>query len=1537
MPLVDLGPAPKKGLVDLGPALIDLGPAPQQQVQTDIPIPEMIIPEQPFDPSEAPGARESAPAQFGAPFASRMLMAMGRAAGIPTDTLAELQPGAKAPVEKIRKLPWYKKFPEATGWTAATVAELTLMHMALTKAGFLMKLPKSATVLDKAVETAKWFGAMSVSRQARKAPFGGTAEALPVLRDAAIGAAFSFAISGVSGIWNKLRPDEQMRALKTLGLKHGATPEQIKKASWKLAHKTHPDKVKGMRAEFDEMMKAREVAMKGPPKDIVYRGKAPAGAKLLPGAQVPATQPVRPAVAPVSARPAKAPIIPPKAPQPIVEPPAKMAVRPKAEIAPLPDVEEIIKLTPESPELEKVIADISQRIDVAFKQDDLDTMREIVQLTWELPKTSEADALRRRAQILDGEMLARARKRQAHPPTAKEPAKPKETEEYFVNLLLDEKKRILEEAKEHKGAMLYGKQRVTEIAPARDYQKRLKEINQDLKSRGYTPQGKPIKGAPSKVGFPGIEPTELPAEPVAREPVSARQIIEHLSKALKVPYRSMATHRPRVAKGLYFIREAGIRQINVRDLNTAAHEVGHHIDYFYNIRQKGISKAGRKTWKMPKGTAKGTAAEMTKLGKALYGTRKPVSGYRAEGIAEFIRGYLTGEFDVKKEAPNFYRWFTKDYLPNNPEIDNALKKAQELLTDYRLQGAEARIEGQISRKEIKGALRDRAKRLNLWFRTMFLDEFAPLKKEMELAGVPKLKPTEDPYELAVYYSQKEGARARQMVLNGTIDLWGNVTGKGLKEIMTPIVKQNAVREFTRFVVSARSLDLWKRGINPGIPKSDAKYIYELYKDNEGWTETAKEITDWNHRVLDYLVEAGAIQKELADKMKELNPIYVPFMRSFAKGEKRFGGGGAGKGLITTKKGVFAIKGSGREIIDPFESMIIQTRRMISIAHKHMIARALANLEAKHRGLAGLIWEVPAPKRAMTFQAEQVKKQLMEMGVEFPEAGLEKMDALLTVYGNSPIYLGKENILCIIKEGKRKFYEVSPEMYRLLQGLDKFYLRREIDLVLGKPGRAVRLGATGINAAFGLVRNPIRDSLDTIFKGTHARGPLASVKGVAKDLSRLGLAKSLGIEPSKAAKEFIAMGGQITGFIGQDRKSLQHVRGEMLASTVGKYAIHTVKHPIDALRGVFGVAESGPRIEEYEKALQLAEKKYGKDSPEAKVYAFNKAQDQTINYSRHGVIGKWLNQMIPFWNANAQDPSKVYRTFKNRGKEATAYATAFLTLPALGLWWLNKDEEWYKELPAYETANYVHIKLPGEDRILRLPVPFLVGHIFMSTPVVMMDALYRADPERIKEHFEHVLKGDVYPLSEWPAAVGPIIDVLQNKDWADRPIIPKGLEGKLPSDQYKEYTTEFCKTIAKVLNAALPRGKEISPLQIEYMINAYSGGLYRRTERVAGMITKAPEARQLADLPVIGAIIVRDPYAPRRSIERFYNEREHLNRMYQSDKIEAGSDLDRKRKRYDYIGTKFLSPYWKKLQKAKTVRERKKIYGKIGALIKKVNK
>lgn len=203
------------------------------------------------------------------------------------------------------------------------------------KTGILGRMPKSVTVIDKALETAKVFGLAATAEQIKKAAVQkidpseaeyGYEGPKAVLRDMAIGAVFSFLHSGVKGAWSKLTPTEHARALKALGLKKGATTDEIRRAARNIAKQYHPDKVEGMRSEFEAIIKARDVLLEGEAKDVVFRGqKITIKPKLLPGeVKVPVVA-VKAPVPPVE--PTK-PIVPAKVPAGPLVPTAKPGEKP---------------------------------------------------------------------------------------------------------------------------------------------------------------------------------------------------------------------------------------------------------------------------------------------------------------------------------------------------------------------------------------------------------------------------------------------------------------------------------------------------------------------------------------------------------------------------------------------------------------------------------------------------------------------------------------------------------------------------------------------------------------------------------------------------------------------------------------------------------------------------------------------------------------------------------------------------------------------------------------------------------------------------------------------------------------------------------------------------------------------------------------------------------------------------------------------------------------------------------------------------------
>jgi curved DNA-binding protein CbpA len=194
---------------------------------------------------------------------------------------------------------------------------------------------RSLTVLEQAAETALLFGAAGASEEAVKFASDridpteteyGYIGPRAVLEDMAIGALFSLVHSGVKGAWSKLTPSEEARALKVLGLKKGASQAEITKAANELALKTHPDKVEGLRSEFEKVIQARDTLRAQPKRDIIFRGqKVKFTPKLLPGEKYVDGQIVKPeAKPPPKPTEAKPPIsVATKKPQKTPKPPAE--------------------------------------------------------------------------------------------------------------------------------------------------------------------------------------------------------------------------------------------------------------------------------------------------------------------------------------------------------------------------------------------------------------------------------------------------------------------------------------------------------------------------------------------------------------------------------------------------------------------------------------------------------------------------------------------------------------------------------------------------------------------------------------------------------------------------------------------------------------------------------------------------------------------------------------------------------------------------------------------------------------------------------------------------------------------------------------------------------------------------------------------------------------------------------------------------------------------------------------------------------------
>lgn len=974
---------------------------------------------------------------------------------------------------------------------------------------------------------------------------------------------------------------------------------------------------------------------------------------------------------------------------------------------------------------------------------------------------------------------------------------------------------------------------------------------------------------------------KLSQEPETAERINKTQIIRWVEKTFGIPVKGKATHHMREAAGWYMGHADLIRLKKWGGLEYLAHEVAHKI---YAAGSLNLSKAGKDAIKELQGL-----------------DYKPDRGDYKEGFAEFIRHYVSTELAAAK-APIFYRYFVDTILKNNPDLAAKIEKFRRLITVWHKQGAEERITQQIDwRGEHTRPIRSKVERARDWILKNFDDEFYTIRKVQAMAGIPEgsLRPTEDPFVMATYFKSKSGVVARTFVEDKAIDRYGKILGPGLKEILEPIGHKD-MRSFISYAVAKRAVKLAERNIESGFDEADTAYILEKYKDR-GWDAVTDELTKWSNHLLDWVVQSGGLTEEAAALMRELNPVYLPFKRAFVDELKPVAGVGQ---FVDQGAAVKRIRGSGRPIINPIESMIAQATELIAKAQKIEVARLVAEMALK-KGVGGIITPVPPPMEALKFPLRSIKdleKLMVEMGIPEEEvasrmANLD-MDQFLTAFTQGTSYKGKDNIVSIWRDGKRKFYEIHPDLYAAMKGLDIMQTPAFIKILAAPFARLLRLGATGLKVSFGLARNPFRDAFTYAL---FSKNPKAMVWDPLK-----GYYLEMKAKPEDLVWRFKKTGGSLSGMMGLDREATMATYDEMLADKLGKMGkvLKVAKHPIDTLRGILSFTELAPRSVELENSY----KRYQKEHPEwseedAFVAAFNDAQDVTVNFTKSGYWAKRINEFAAFFNVSIRGPEKLFRAARANPWRLLAKGIVSLTIPALMLWDRNRKKQWFKNLPPSYKYNNFFIEL-DDGVIVRLPVPFELGMLFAAVPQAAADYYETEDPV----YLQGLLDMGKMQMPDWtPTVVGPLIEVMKNRNFLNQPIESAGMQF-LPVTQRKNaYTSQVSIHLSKALNAM---GTELSPIQIDYMMNAYTGGW-------ANQLPFRPMTEP-ADIPVIGDLLTRMPENPRRQLNQFFSDYERLAQLKHADQLKPEDTL--RQKRTQLIYNQLTGVYFKNLKKYREKRD-----------------
>ncbi|MDP2703940.1 MAG: LPD38 domain-containing protein [bacterium] len=720
--------------------------------------------------------------------------------------------------------------------------------------------------------------------------------------------------------------------------------------------------------------------------------------------------------------------------------------------------------------------------------------------------------------------------------------------------------------------------------------------------------------------------------------------------------------------------------------------------------------------------------------------------------------------------------------------------------------------------------------------TAIIDRFHPITKLARKAS--ELRPGENPELLSRRYLGVQGIAESKLFWNTTrLTAEGNleVTGPGLSKILKPA--KNNIDDLRTLMIAERDIELSQRILESGkkvigtTPEQSKQVINALKKKyGDGFAQlskTALGVRDWSRKaLLDPLLEVGAISKEQYDTIAKSNKFYVPFQRVIEELETH--------GFVPKKANIFSprsvpvkkLKGSTKDIIDPFESMITNAYKVTDFVERARVGRSITNLRNTSPELAEMI---KPTKPKLVPVAKQGEELIFRPSFFTPD----------------------KNTIMVFENGKRKFYQVPEDVFKAVSGMMESDVGA-IMKVLAFPARTLRAGATLTPEFMG--RNPFRDQFTAFVFSKYGYVPgVDLVKGIFNTVGKTDL-----------HGRWLAGGGAHSMLVSLDRVTSQATLAKVLGS---KDVKGLVKNPIEALRILSEFGEKGTRVGAFGRAV-----KKGASDLEA---AFE-SRDITLDFARRGSQTRAVNMLVAFWNAQVQGLNKTVRAFRERPMQTTFKAASGITLPSVLLYLNNRNDPRYQELPQWQKDLFWIIPVGDDGPIIRIPKPFEVGIVFGTVPEHILTWLDKNDPEALTSAAKTLMEASAPGYI--PTGLQPIIENIANYSFfRQRPIVSEGKQALPKELQADRYTSETAKEVGKLIKQ--------SPAKIENLFVSYTGGLGKyaldasdKLLKTLGVVSPPSEpAKTLADRPFIRAFVAREPIGSgSESVNKFYKFYDEAN-------------------------------------------------------------
>ena len=899
--------------------------------------------------------------------------------------------------------------------------------------------------------------------------------------------------------------------------------------------------------------------------------------------------------------------------------------------------------------------------------------------------------------------------------------------------------------------------------------------------------------------------------------VTRKEILDAVNNLFKQRVKSGRLGRPNV-RGWYNTKTDVIRSGNYGEIPTIMHELGHYVDNYFNF-----SKDARFNNEF-------NGVIQDRFGKAY--NKLGMDGIRGEGYAEFFKDYVSDRAKAKREFPEFYKHFT-EAIAKEPELNGITNKLSQLVHEWHRQGGAERIKGSISFESKgkvsqaidavkRGDAKDVIKKALNDVYTKAIDELNPLKdlvEEVERQTGEKIAFDDNPY-MQAWLARGWVGKAETLIEHGAPERGI----KSLKDILKGIGEKEH-KEFSAYLVALHDLDLHKNKQKATFDYTEDAAVLGKHAGNERFQKAAVEIYKYQDYLLQMLVKEGMLTAKAYHTMRKMYPHYIPFFRDMSDaGMQSFLSGG--NGFIDVSSPVKRFKGSTRDIIDPLESIIKNTFQFYNTIERNHVGRTFAKLADKN-GVGQIVERVHGNKA--------------------------KTDNTFNVWEN----------------GEKVTYETTPELIQTMRMLDKEQSNMVVK-ILSYPASWLRAGAT-LSPEF-ILRNPVRDMIGASIYSKHGFIPVVDTfKGLALFLKKGELyweyMKSGAAHAAMVSLDRDYLGGQLRDIMNRDSKVTK-----------------LIKNPLELLRAMSEATEMATRLAEYDNARKgytgLGNRLFGKDrKPLTAREAALESRDITLDFSRRGTHTKRLNQITAFFNATLQGADKMARAFKEDPRGMTVKTMLYITLPSVLLWYMNKDNERYQELPQWEKDTFWII--PGKENMYRIPKPFEAGVLFGTSFERMLQYFDDAKNNRksvgFKGYGERVM--DSLAPGLIPTGAIPVLEYMTNHSFfRQRSIIPQSQENLPARLQYGANSSEVAKFVGDKIN--------VSPYMVDNTIRGLGGGLAGLGLSAVDAASGAKEnnaSKKWYETPGLRGFTAA-PYQSSNSVQRVYDDYKEQEKLHNEFKL-----------------------------------------------------